>query len=88
MIRKALSVRVKQENRGNQAGYTKSDYARDAAFKINKHLETIEYSDWQAKDIEQEHCSITETINCIEQCNEMFRELLYIDIICYEDDSE
>ena len=88
MERKALSVRVKQVNRDNQSGFSKSDYARDAAFKINKHLETIEYSDWQAKDIEQEHCAITETINCIKQCNEMFRELLYIDIICYEDDSE
>ena len=88
MIRKALLVRVKQENRGNYSGYTKSDYARDAAFNINKHLETIEHSDWRASDIEQEHYSIVEATSCIKQCDEMFRELLYIDIICYEDDSE
>lgn len=80
---KSLTITVKSEDRGNRHGYIGSDYARDAAAEIERSLAAMGRSSWPADDADAdlaEASAIREAEEQIAQCDDMFRDLLGIEI--------
>lgn len=79
---KSLTITVASESRGNRHGYIGSDYARDAAVEIERSLAAMGRSSWPADaDADLAEASARrEAAEQIAQCDEMFRNLLGIEI--------
>ena len=80
---KSLTVTVKTEPRDNRHGYARSDYARDAAAEINRSLAAMGYSAWPADDADSALAELTAVRKAeeqIAQCDEMFRDLLSVEV--------
>lgn len=80
---KSLTITVASESRGNRHGYIGSDYARDAAVEIERSLAAMGRSSWPADDAAAELAESSarrEAEEQIAQCDDMFRDLLSIEI--------
>lgn len=80
---KSLSIRVATEPRGNRHGYTARDYARDAAVEIERSMAAMGRSSWPADAADAALCESSarrEAESQIAECNEMWRDLLSIEI--------
>jgi len=74
------------QHRGNQHGYTSSDYARDVAQEINRSMGNSGESSWEFGDNNREYFARRTAEAEIAKCDPAFRDLLVIEII--ESDNE
>lgn len=77
---KTLTVVVEWKTRGDQHGYTPSDYARDAAAEINKRLGDQGLSSWVEGDAAAEQTAISAAESELAGVTTIGNELLKIDI--------
>ena len=79
----SLNITVADAHRGNRHGYTSSDYARDAAAEIERGLADAGLRSWPANGPEAEIAEASarrEAEKQIAECDEIFRDLLGIEV--------
>ncbi|MGN6314561.1 MAG: hypothetical protein ACTHMO_12490 [Rhodanobacteraceae bacterium] len=74
-----ISVTTRPGLRGNASGYTRLDYARDAAAAINTRLMETGYSSHLSEDRAGIESGICFAEREIEGCDESFRDLLLVE---------